>query len=126
MAAPTLHNDVFDSGLGAGLKDVVENLYICSAQLTTFAEASSTYALGVKATPPMIGPEDHTSGRKVTVTAITDGTVSGTTDATWFALTDDSLSKLLVAQELNAPQAVTSGNTFTLTACIIAIPDPTS
>ena len=124
--AATLHNDVFDNGLNGGLKAVVENLYICSAQPTTFAEASSTYALGVKATPAMTGPADHTSGRKVTVDAITDGSVTGSDTATWFALTDDSESKLLAAQELNAGQAVTSGNTFTLTACIIAIPDPTA
>ena len=124
--AATFHNDVYDSGLNGGLKTVVENLYICSAQPTTFAEASSTYALGVKAAPAMTGPEAHTTGRKVTVSAITDGTVTGTDTATWFALTDDSASKLLAAQELNAGQAVTSGNTFTLTACILAIPAPTA
>jgi len=123
--AATLHNDVFDNGL-APLATIVENLYICSAQPTTFAEASSTYKLGTKATPTISAPADHTSGRKVTVSAITDGTVSANGTAAWFALTDDSASKLLVAQELNATQVVTSGNTFTLTAIIVAIPDPTA
>lgn len=123
--AATLHDDVLDGALNI-VKNLTENLYICSAQPTTFAEASSTYKLGTKATPSFTGPADHTSGRKVTVDAITDGTVSGTNTATWFALTDDSASKLLVAQELNASQAVTSGNVFTLTACIIALPDPTA
>lgn len=123
--AATFHNDVFDNGLNA-VKNNTENLYLCSAQPTTFAEASSTYALGVKASPAFTGPEDDTSGRKVTVDAITDGTVTGTDTATWFALTDDSAEKLLVAQELGASQAVTEDNVFTLTAIIIAIPDPTA
>jgi hypothetical protein len=123
--AATLHDDVFDAALNV-VKNNTENLYICSSMPTTFAEASSTYKLGVKATPSFTGPADHTSGRKVTVDAITDGTVSGTGTAGYFALTDDSASKLLAAQALNATQAVTSGNTFTLTAAIIAIPDPTA
>lgn len=123
--AATLHDDVLDGALNV-IKNNTENLYICSAQPTTFAEASSTYKLGVKAAPGFTGPADHTSGRKLTIDAITDGTVSGTGTATWFALTDDSASKLLAAQALNASQAVTSGNVFTLTAAIISIPDPTA
>lgn len=102
-----------------------ENLYICSAQPTTFAEASSTYKLGVKATPSIGTPTNAVpTGRKVVVAAITDGTVTGTDTATWVALTDDSASLLLCAQALNATQAVTSGNTFTLTEFDITIPDP--
>jgi hypothetical protein len=120
----TLHDDVLDGALNI-IKNNTENLYICkTAQPTTFAEASSTYAVGVKATPTFTGPANGASGRSLTVDAITDGTVSGSGTAGWYALTDDSASKLLAAYELNATQVVTSGNTFTLTAIVINLPDP--
>jgi len=122
--AAYLHDDVFDNGLNA-IKNNTENLYICkTAQPTTFTEASSTYKVGVKATPAFTGPGNGASGRTLTVDAITDGSVTGDGTAGWYALCDDSASKLLVAYELNATQIVTNGNTFTLTAIDINIPDP--
>lgn len=122
--ADTLHDDVFDSGLNT-LTNNTENLYICSTLPTTFTEASSTYKLGVKATPTVSAPADRTGGgREVTISAITDGTVTGTGTAGFYALTDDSASKLLAQGDLASTQAVTSGNTFTLTSFKIGIPDP--
>ena len=122
--ADYLHDDVFDSGLSV-LDTLVENLYICSTLPTTFTEASSTYKLGTKASPTVSAPGDRTGGgRKVTVSAITDGTVSATGTAGFYALTDDSASKLLAQGDLSSTQAVTNGNTFTLTAFDIGIPDP--
>ena len=122
--ADFLHDDVFDSGLSV-LDTLAENLYICSTLPTTFLEASSTYKLGTKATPTVSAPADRVGGgRKVTVSAITDGTVSASGTAGFYALTDDSLSKLLAQGDLSATQVVTSGNTFTLTAFDIGIPDP--
>jgi len=124
--AAYLHDDILDAALNV-IDSLTENLYICSAQPTTFAEASSTYKLGTKATPAISVPENgDASGRKVVVSAITDGTVDATGTATWIALTDDSESKLLVAQELSSSQAVTISNTFTLTEFDITIPDPTA
>jgi len=125
--ADILHNDIFDTGLSQ-LTTVVENLYICNALPTTFTEASSTYKLGTKATPTITGPTDGGAGggRQVTVSAISDGTINTTGTASHFALTDDSLSKLLVAGDLASSQSVTSGNPFTLTAINIQIPDPTT
>lgn len=123
--AATLHDDVLDGALNV-IKNNTENLYICkTAQPTTFTEASSTYKVGVKASPSFTGPENDTSGRKLTVDAISDGSVTGDGTAGWWALTDDSASKLLVAYELNATQVVTNGNTFSLTAMKINLPDPT-
>lgn len=124
--AAYLNDAVLDAALSY-IDTNTENLYICSAEPTTFAEASSTYALGVKATPGIGSPTNGDStGRKVVVSAITDGSVTGTDTATWVALTDDSASLLLAAQELSSSQAVTSGNTFTLTEFDITIPDPTA
>lgn len=119
-----LHNDIFDTGLSQ-LTTVVENLYICSAEPTTFAEASSTYKLGTKATPSITGPADRSGGgREMTVAGITDGVIDQTGTATHFALCDNSLSKLLVAKALSASQAVTLGNPFTLTSLKVGISDP--
>lgn len=120
-------NEVFDTGLSQ-LTTIVENLYICNAQPTTFAEASSTFKLGTKASPSITGPTDGGAGggRQVTVGAISDGTVDATGTASHFALTDDSASLLLIAGDLAATQSVTLGNTFTLTAINIQIPDPTA
>jgi hypothetical protein len=124
--AAYIHDNVLDAALDY-IDDNVENLYICSAEPTTFAEASSTYKLGTKATPSVGSPTNGDStGRKIVVSAVTDGTVSATGTATWVALTDDSASLLLVAQELSSSQGVTSGNTFTLTEWDITIPDPTA
>jgi hypothetical protein len=120
----SLSDTVLDAALNS-IGDNCENLYICSAEPTTYAEASSTYKLGTKATPGFTGPAGgDVSGRKITVDAITDGAVSATDTATHWALTDNSLSELQATEELTAPQGVTSGNTFTLNAFDIEIPDP--
>jgi hypothetical protein len=96
-------------------------LYLCTQEPTTFAEAISTYACGVK-TSPTIGAAGDGSpdGRKRTVAAITDGSVTATGTATHWALTDGS--RLLASGALSASQAVTSGNTFTLAAFDVRIP----
>lgn len=125
--ADLLHDDIFDTGL-TQLTTVVENLYICSSQPTTFTEASSTYKLGTKASPTITGPTDGGAGggRQVTVSAISDGVVDSNGDAAWFALCDDSLSKLLVSGNLAGTVSVVTGSPFTLTAFNIQIPDPTT
>ena len=124
--ADILHDDIFDNGLNALLN--AENLYICSSQPTTFTEAQSTYKLGTKASPSFTGPSDGGAGggRAMQVDAITDGVVNSAGDAAWFAITDDSESKLLVSGNLGATLAIALGSPWTLTAFDIQIPDPTS
>ncbi len=119
-----LHNDVFDSGLSV-LDTAADKLVICSAEPTTYTEANATYALGNKTSPTVSAPADGTpNGREVTVSAITDGTVTGTGTATHWALLATGTSRLLAAAALSASQAVTSGNTFTLGSFTVRIPDP--
>lgn len=102
-----------------------ENLYLCSQEPTTFTEAATTYKLATKASPTIAVGADRTGGgRQVTISAITDGTVNTTGTATHYALTDDSASLLLATEALASSQALTSGNTFTLTAFEIGVPDP--
>lgn len=104
--------------------DLTETFYICSQEPTTFAEASSTYALGEKASPTIGAAQNGvSSGRRRTVAAITDGSVTATGTATHWALTDDSGSILLATGALASSQAVTSGNTFSTSAFDVAIAD---
>ena len=98
-------------------------LVICLAMPTTYTEANATYALGSKITPTISAPQARTpDGRKVVVSAITDGAVSATGTATHFAILDTAGSRLLAAQALASTQSVTAGNTFTLGAVDIGIP----
>jgi len=116
-----------DQSLDALLDDVGDNtdaIYICSQEPATYTEATSTYALGSKSSPTIGVAGDRTpNGRKRTVSSISDGTVSGTGTATSWAATDSINSRLKAAESLSSPQGVTSGNTFTLTAFDIGVPD---
>lgn len=119
-----LNDRVFDNGLTV-LDTEATHLVICSQQPVTFTEANATYKLGTKATPTVGAPYDGAaSGRRVTVSAITDGTISATGTAAAWALIDTVNSRLLAANVLSASQAVTNGNTFTLPSIDITIPDP--
>ena len=120
---PFINDRVFDNGLTV-LDTEANRLDICSLEPVTFASATSTNTLGNKTGPTVGAPADRTpNGRKVTVAAITDGTVTGTGTATHWALSDTVNSRLLATGSLSASQAVTSGNTFTLGAFDIGIPD---
>ena len=121
---PFLNDRVFDNGLTV-LDTEATHLYICSQEPTTYTEASATYDLGVKATPTVGAPADRSGGgREVTISAITDGSITDTGTATHWALTDNTNSRLLATNALSASQAVTSGNTFTLASFKVGIPDP--
>jgi len=121
---PFLANTVYDNGLSQ-IPALTENLYITSAEATTFTQASSTLRLGTKATPTVGSPADRSGGgRQVTINAISDGTVNSNGTATHWALCDNSASLLLATGALNASQSVTSGNPFTLSSFTIGVPSP--
>jgi hypothetical protein len=122
---PSLHNDVYDDGLNT-IVDNANVLHILSADPGLTYANIATYTLGNKSAPTINIPEDHTTGRKVTVDAITDGTSTDTDDATHFALVDSVNSKILASAPLDSTIAITSGVDFTLTALYVAIPAPTT
>lgn len=100
------------------------NLYICSQEPTTFAEATTTYKLGTKTGISIGAPADRTpSGRKVTVASFSNGTVDASGTATNWALTKTTGSVLMATGALAASQVVTSGNSFSLAAFDIGVPD---
>jgi len=116
---------VLDLGLNV-LDTEADKIFICSAEPTTYSEATSTYALGNKSwsaggafgSPAAGSP----NGRKVASTAITDGSVTGTNTATHWAVVDSANSRLLAVGSLSSSQAVTSGNVFTLGSFDIKLP----
>jgi hypothetical protein len=115
---------ILDNGLTV-LDTEANRVDITSAESTTFAEATSSQTLGNKTSISISAPADRTGGgRKVTLSAISDGTVTGTGSATHYAITDTTNSRLLVTGSLTASQSVTSGNTFSLETLDIGIPDP--
>jgi len=120
----TISDYVLDAAL-TKLDTEADRIDITSQEATTYAEATSTYALGNSTSLSFGAPEDgDTSGRKVTAAAITDGTVTGSGSATHFAIVDVSATRLLATGSLTTPQSVTSGNSFTIAAFDVEIPDP--
>ena len=115
---------IFDLALSE-LDTATSTLYICTQEPTTYAEASSTYAKGAKTSLSIGAPADRSpSGRKVTIAAITDGSVTGDGTVTHWAITKSGTT-LMATGSLSASQAVTNGNTFTLAAFDIGIADAT-
>jgi len=116
---------IHDDTLDACLDEVGDNatvLHICTSEPANYAGVAAV-TKGNKAPPTFTGPANgDVSGRKITVDAISDGTVDGTGTVTDFAIVDGS--RLLVAGPLASSQGVTSGNAFSLAAFDIEIPDP--
>lgn len=121
----TLANRVYDNGLSV-LSTEANRIDICSTEPTTYTAATSTNSLGNTTSISIGSPEDgDTSGRKVVVAAVSGGSVTGSGTATHFAISDTSNTRLLVTGTLTGGgQTVTSGNTFSLNALDIEIPDP--
>jgi hypothetical protein len=122
--AAYLNDRVLDNGLTV-LDTEATHMYICSAQPATYAEATSTYALGNKSSLDIGAPAAHSpTGRQVQVAAITDGSATATGTATHYAIVDSVNSRLLAANTLSASQVVTSGNTWSTAAYLIYVPAP--
>lgn len=122
-----LHPDVLDNGLAVLPAATSTALHLCHTAPTDRASAISA-SVGNKASPTIGAPGARTpNGRKVTVSAITDGSITATStgsgdDAQYWAIIDGT--RLLAAGDLAAAQMVTNGNTFTLNAFDIGIPNP--
>lgn len=119
---PYMNDTAYDALLN-NIKNNATRLDICSSEPANYTEATSTYTLGNKTSIGFTGPADRTpNGRKITVNAISGGSVTGTATAGYWAITD-AAAVLYAASSLSASQAVTSGNTFSVTAFDIGVPD---
>ena len=116
-----------DSALDAALNDINDGdrVDICSSEPANVTEATSTNSLGNKTGVSVGSPEPgDTSGRKVVIPAITDGSVDSDGTASHWALSEGTTA-LKAAQDLTSTQGVTNGNDFSLGALDIEFPDPT-
>ncbi|MGI9309084.1 MAG: hypothetical protein ACR2P6_07470, partial [Gammaproteobacteria bacterium] len=90
----------------------------------TYTEAITTYTLGDEQTITIGAQGDRTpNGRESQVAAITAGDVTATGTASHWAIVDVTGTELLATGTLASSQAVTSGNTFSLAAFLIGVPD---
>lgn len=122
-----LNDNTLDNGLAA-LKAAADRIYINSAEPATFTAATSTNALGNKTLAaggvfPAAIAAGAPSGRKLTTVVVTDGVVTATGTATHFSIVTNGSSRLEYANSLASSQGVTNGNTFTLTAADIRLPN---
>jgi hypothetical protein len=116
----SISNYVLDGALS--LLAEANEIHICSAEPTSYGVLGS---LGNSVNLSVGAPEERPAGgRQVTVAAIADGDVTANGLATHYALVDTTSSRLLITGSLNAGQTVTAGNTFSLAAFTIGIPDP--
>lgn len=119
-----LDNRVFDNGLSV-LDLEASAIYVTSQQAVSYTDATATSALGNSTSLSIGAPQDRAGGgREVVVAAISDGSITGTGNATHYAIVDTINSRLLAAGPLSVAQSVTTGNTFTLSSVTIGIPDP--
>jgi len=123
--AANVASRVLDNGLSV-LDTEADKITVCDGEPTTFTEANSTNKVGEKSfsTGGAFGSPAAGSpnGRKVTSTAITDGEVTASGEATHWAVVDVANSRLLAVGSLTAPQEVTDGNTFQLPSFDIRLP----
>ncbi len=121
---PFMNDLLFDFALQE-IEDSADRLDICSQEPANYTESTSTYTLGNETTLAYTGPSDRSpNGRETEVNAITAGSVTGTGTASHWGLSRTPVTAALYcAGALASTQGVTSGNTFTLTATVIGIPD---
>ena len=116
-----VNTNVLDSGVSWAQTNGTR-VDITSTEATTYAQATSTLTLGNKTGVSVGSPVNGSpSGRKVTVPSLSSGSVTGTGTAAFWALTDNSAA-LVATGPLASAQAVSNGNTFSLSAFDIRIP----
>lgn len=121
-----MHDDILDNGLEE-YRANAEDVHILSADPGLVWANIAALTIGNKAAPVVNAIDDMVGGgRQVTVDAFADGNVdgAGTQEATHFAIVDTTGGRILVSNALFASQHVTNGNTFSLTAIQVGIPDP--
>ena len=115
-----------DAMLDAALDYISSNadeIFVCNAQPTTYAEASSTFALTDVAAPSFQANADgDVSGRKLAVDQEPDVAINTTDTATHIALCKNVGSILLYVTTCTS-QALTSGGTVTIPTWDIEIED---
>jgi hypothetical protein len=111
--AKSAHQDVLQNGLQF-VKDNADKYYACSAEPTTYVEATSTYALALE----NVGSIDFTwgtgaTGEELTVAAKSGISIDADGSLTHVALVDSINSKLLIV-DTTSSQQLYAGNQLNL------------
>lgn len=107
-----------------------DEITVCSAEPTTYAEAHTTYKLAAGTLTPGDGNGDFTigdgdaSGRKLTVAEQAALTIDASDTATHIAITLTGSTKLLAVTTCTS-QALTAGGTVTVPTFDLEVADPT-
>lgn len=122
--AKSIHDDVLDAALDY-LETYGNEIDVCSAQPTTYAEAHTTYMLAqhTLTTADSVIANGDSSGRKLTWSQQADITITNSGTATHVAVVDTGNSKLLLVTTCTS-QALTSGNTVTIPTFDDELADP--
>jgi hypothetical protein len=125
--------NISQNTVDAALNYLVTNsdkIVICSAEPTSYAEATSTYKLGealnaagwTGGAGAFTGTIAGTTTRTIATRVISGAAVSGTGTATWAAIVKTTATtELLVVMDMT-DQAVTSGNTWGAASVNVGIP----
>jgi hypothetical protein len=124
-----VHNDVLDAALN-WVKNNAERISCCSGSPVSYTSAitqgSDMLAINDISGPDFTGPDDDTSGRKLTVGQKANVEVSATGSAQTIHLVDSSgAGKILYTTDVSTEQVVTDGNQMTFNSWVINIEDPT-
>lgn len=115
-----INSSVHDTGLALLTNLSAPVLHICSTEPTTYAQVG-TYTLGNKTGITIGAATSRTpNGRKVTVSAITDGDVTAGGTAAYYAIV--SGTTLWVTNSLPSSQVVNPDNPFSVAAFDVGIP----
>lgn len=120
----------YDSGSLAQAA-LADELYVCSAEPTNYADIANSDLVGPVTLTPGAGNGDFTladgdtSGRKLTVAAQNGASVIASGTATHVVLANGGATDLIRYITTCTSQAVTSGNTANVGAWDIEIADPT-
>jgi hypothetical protein len=117
MSDLVLASRTLDYGLEE-LNQYADRIYVCTQQPTTYTEATSTYALGMKDLGVGLvfgSPADATpDGRQVSTAEVIDGEISTAGTVAAWAAVDSVNSRLLATGILTGGMAVRVGQGFKL------------
>lgn len=113
----------FDLAL-EGMHTDADRLDLCSQEPTSHTQAVTTYTLGRKTSISVGAPAaGATTGRRIIVPLVSDGSNAANGTATHWALTNTAGSILIATGALSASKTMVSGDAWTSTAFSITLPD---
>lgn len=113
-----------DGGL-ANVKALCDKIFVCSQMPTSYADATSTSALGNKnwgAGNAFSTETSYAGGMQISSIAITNGSITANGTAVAWAAVDSVNSRLLASGTMTGSQLVASGQNFTLSSFTIQQP----